>query len=366
MTNSAVSPAPFDARAASSLPADGARVTLALPRSPLHLRLLRSADARPDVLIYRDAHLAPHMTDAELARAVYLDRELRWPGRALSEARRANARYYDDVRQVLDRWWIDRLILFLESEPLENCVRDHLGDRRIELWEEGLSHYVDFHGPVYDTLRASVQAVAGFYPRRIMRRRADRSRFAAVCDRFEHGGIPAAPQAAPVEPPSVHDALLIVGAPLVQDRLVPRRRYVRAIEEIVARALQPVVYYAHPREDTAPLEELEDVFGRTWFRIAPNIGDVADHVAANRYHAYLAALSTALLDVAAFGPAAVCPALFGLKRAHRQVSRLSFLPARVIGDWNALTSFSEDAQARAHREGLREADCIEPQPEFAV
>ncbi len=352
--------------AASLLPPPGAGVTAALPRSPLHLRLLRDAGVRPDILLYRDDHLAPHMTAAEFARALYLGRELRWPGRPLRTARRANARYYPQVRRVLDRWRIDRLILFLESEPLENCIRDHLGDPRIELWEEGLSHYVDFHGPVYDGLRAGVQAAAGFYPRRIRRRRADRSGFAAVRDRFEHGGIPAVPPAAPADPPAVHDAILVAGAPLVQDRLVSRRRYLRAVEEIALRARQPVVYYAHPREDTAPLAELERIFGRKWFRVMPNTGDVADHAAANRYHAYLAALSTALLDLAAFGPAAMCPALFGLHRAHRRLSRLRFLPARVIANGEDLERFCEDAQAQAHGADAAAPHCIEPQPEIAV
>lgn len=352
----------------SGVPAEGTAITAALPRSPLHLRFLRASGVRPEVLFYRDAHLPRHMTAAEHACAVDLGRERRWPGEPLTRVRRANARYYADVRAALDRWRIDRLILFLESEPLENCVRDHIGDAHIELWEEGLSHYVDIHGPAYDTVRASVQALAGFYPRRILHRRAARRRFAAVRDRFAHGGIPAETPAAPASAPTRHDAVLLVGAPLVQDRLVGRRRYLRAVEEIAARARQPVVYYAHPREDTRPLAELERVFGTAWFRVAANTVDVATHVASNRYHAHVAALSTALLDVAAHGPSAVCPALFGLRRAHRKLVGLPFLPARVIADWAELETFCEAAQARAHcaRERADAPIPSEPQPEMAV
>jgi hypothetical protein len=330
-------------------PAPGTPVTAALPRSPLHLRLLRQAEERPAVLLYRDAHLAQHMSAAERARAWFLGREQRWPGSAsLRRVRAANGAYYRSVRDVLGRWEITRLILFLESEPLENCVRDVVGDAVVELWEEGLSHYADFHGPVYDRIRSAVQLAAGFYPRRIFRRRADRDGFARVRDRFVHGGLPATPPVAGGADPVVHEAALLIGAPLIQDRIVSRRRYLRTIEWIVACVRQPVVYYPHPREDTRPLAELETVFGPDWFRIAPHTEDLAAHVAGHRYACHIAAFSTALLDVAPFGPSAFCPALFGLRRVHRQLAGLSFLPAHVVASWSALTRFSEAAQAHAH------------------
>ena len=343
------------------LPSQGTRVTAALPRSPLHLRLLRQAGVTPDVVLYRDAHLADHMTPGERGRAKFLGREQRWPGGSLRRVRAANTAYYRSVRQTVSQWRYARLILFLESEPLENCVRDAVGDAVVELWEEGLSHYADFHGPAYDHLRSAVQLAAGFYPRRIFHRRADRRGFARVCDRFVHGGLPVAPPVAAAANPAMHDAALLIGAPLIQDRLVSRRRYINAIEWITVNLRQPVVYYAHPREDTRPLADLETVFGRAWFRIRPNTADVAAHVAQNRYQCYLAAFSTALLDVAPFGPAAFCPALFGLHRVHRQLDRLDFLPARVIATWPDLTAFSEDAQARAHGP-LRADDAASHEP----
>jgi len=359
MTTTQASHAGPPAPAGADLPAPGRRVTAALPRSPLHLRLLRQAGVTPDVLLYRDAHLADHMTAAEFSRASFLGREQRWPGGALFRVRAANAAYYRAVREALGQWRYARLILFLESEPLENLVRDVVGDAAVELWEEGLSHYADFHGPAYDRLRATVQLAAGFYPRRIFQRRADRGRFARVRDRFVHGGLPTTPPVAGTADPTVNDAALLIGAPLIQDRLVSRRGYLNAIEWITAHLRQPVVYYAHPREDTRPLANLETIFGTTWFRIRPNTADVAAHVAENRYQCYIAAFSTALLDVAPFGPAAFCPALFGLRRVHHQLARLSFLPARVVSSWPALTRFSEDAQLRAHHHG---ASCAATAP----
>jgi hypothetical protein len=311
------------------------------------------------------------MTAAEHRKAIFLGREQRWPGTPLHRARAANHAYYRSLDAVLRQWQYTRVILFLESEPLENRVRDVVGDDLVELWEEGLSHYTDFHGPFYDRLRAAIQLAAGFYPRRIFQRRADRACFAAVRDRFGDGGLPTEPPVDATCGSTKIDAALVLGAPLVQDRLVSRRRYLRAIEWIVATVRQPVVYYAHPREETSALRDLERVFGAEWFDVQPNTEDVASHVARHRYQCYIAAFSTALLDVAPFGPAAFCPALFGLTRVHRQLARLSFLPARLIRTWPALTQFSEDAQAQACAGGpslgsRRDATAHEPAPEVAA
>ena len=326
-------------------------ITAALPRSPLHLRFLVNMTPLPDIIFYRDAHLFDHMSPAIAERAHFLGREQRWPGKTnLLATRRANAHYYANVRALLSQYRYHRLILFLESEPLENLVRDFIGDERIELWEEGLSHYTDFHGKLYDILRSSLQWLCGFYAPRILERRADRTRFLAVRDRYSDGSLTAY-----CPPPDAHiryhDACLFIGAPLVQDRLVSKRRYLAALERIIAAARQPLVYYPHPREDVRPLRDLERAFGTAWFRIAPNAADVANHCTTNRYQAYLAAFSTALLDVAEDGFCTYIPAFFGLRRVNRRLRTLTFLPVRLISKPDDLVEFFETAQVAALKHG---------------
>ena len=355
-----------------NVPADGASVLAALPRSPLHLRLLLESNRRPDLIFYRDAHLARHMPAEMISRAIFLDRERRWPGGgSLRTVRRRNAAYYRAATRLLQRWRFHRLIIFLESEPLENLVRDHVGDSRIELWEDGLSHYTDFHGPAYDLLRSSVQGIAGFYPHRILHRRAKRNAFAAVRDRFVTRDLPTTVPG-PAEPAAVqHDAVLIIGAPLVQDRLVTRRRYLDTIERIVTTAAQPVVYYPHPREDIGIVTDLERMFGGAWFRVQQGGGDLVTHSATNRYQAYIAAFSTALLDVASLGPGVYCPLLFGLKRVHRRMADLDFLPVKIVAEWSELGAFLEDAQRTALQRKTNEplkpkSECNHLETEIAV
>lgn len=330
----------------ADLPPPGSEIVAALPRSPLHLRLLEANAEALDIVFYRDAMLEAHFSPLLRAKAIYLGREQRWPDtRGLFQVRATNRRYYKLVRQTLRQWTYRRFLIFLESEPLENLILDAIGPERIELWEEGLGHYVDFHGPLYNALRGTAQAACGFYPKRILRRRQRRHRFAAVRDRFNDGSLTLGAAADP--PGQFRDAVMFIGAPLIQDRMVARQRYLNALEQVICATRFPVVYYPHPREDTTPLKELVDAFGATWFEIAEPEGDVATHCRRVGYRAYLSVLSTALLETPDPARTAYLPGLFGLRRPQRVLAGLPFLPARVIATQSELTAFLEEAEVRA-------------------
>ena len=315
----------------------------ALPRSPLHLRLLAANVEALDIVFYRDARLENFFTPDVRAKSIYLGRESRWPEPPrFLQVRATNKAYYNLVRQTLGRWSYRRFIIFLESEPLENLILDTLDPARLELWEEGLGHYVDFHGSLYNAVRGLAQAACGFHPTRILRRRAPRERFGAVRDRFEDGSLQLAPEV--TAPETQRDAVLFVGAPLVQDRMIPRARYLRRLEDVVCATRFPLVYYPHPREDRALLRELSVAFGESWFEIATPTVDVATHCAHVEYRAYLSVLSTALLETPAPARSAYLAGMFGLRRAHRVLAGLPFLPARVVGTRADLLDFLGTAE----------------------
>ena len=190
-------------------------IIAALPRSTLHLRLLAANDPGVTHVLYRDAHVAPDVEALFPGKGIALGREqrpakspLQWPARFA-----ANRRYYADVRERLAPLGIERLIIFLEGEPLERMLADWFGGP-IELWEDGLSHYVDLTSPLWYAARGAVQAASGFYAKGAMSRRADRTRM-IVRDRFETRDLilPSPTLAAP------QDRLLFIGSPLVEDGL---------------------------------------------------------------------------------------------------------------------------------------------------
>lgn len=308
-------------------PGSAAPLVAALPRSPLHLKLLTDNEPGVDILFYRDAHLEGHLPAAARDRAVYLGRERRDLASPLA-ARRHNRAYYEHVRAVVGAHRYRKFIIFLESEPLESCIYDLIGPEPIELWEEGLTHYLDLSHPVAYRLRASVQLALGFYPKRIFRTRLDRTGL-RVRDRLVEGSLRFVRPAGLGEP---RDEVLFLGSPLVQDRLVSRRRYLHVLGRIAAASPVRIRYLPHPREDAGLLPE---VAGEGLLTIERDGRGALLHAADFRYRAYLSAFSSASLDIGRFERSFFTAPLFGLGHVARAL-RAAALPLRTVETVDAL------------------------------
>ncbi|WP_230292262.1 hypothetical protein [Croceicoccus sp. Ery5] len=301
-------------------------VIAALPRSTLHLRLLAANDPGVTHVLYRDDHIAAEVELLFPGKGIALGRERRPPRNPLhlAAAFAANRRYYAQVRDLLAPLGIDRLILFLEGEPLERMLADRFTGP-IELWEDGLSHYVDLTSPLWYAGRGAVQIASGFYPKGALSRRADRNRL-IVRDRFETGDLvlPAPTRAPP------QDRLLFIGSPLAEDGIVPRRRIAQGLTRIAAASPLPVAYLPHPREDTAEIAAMiDDIAG---IDVAPLPHGIAPQVEAHGYRGFIAAASTALLDLGAFDQSLFAPRLFGLERMHSALAGWHANPVALAAD----------------------------------
>ena len=298
-------------------------IIAALPRSALHLRLLAANDPGVTHVLYRDDHIAAEIEFLFPGKGIALGREtrpvrnpLRWPASFA-----ANRRYYADVRERVAPLGVERLIIFLEGEPLERMLADWFCGP-IELWEDGLSHYVDLTSPQWYAARGGVQIASGFYPRGAMTRRADRSRM-IVRDRFDTGDLVLpTPVIAPVQ-----DRLLFIGSPLAEDGIVTRSALLAGLEAIAAASPLPLAYLPHPREDAASARAMMDAIPRAG--IAPLPHGISAHVEVHGYRGFVSAASTALLDLGVFDRSLFVPRLFGLERMHRALSEWRCNPVQV-------------------------------------
>lgn len=299
----------------------------ALPRSRLHLQFLVANHATPDVVFYRDGFMATDIEAAFPSRAVDLGRE-ELPGRnplALPRTWRHNRAYYAGLEQKLAACGVDRLILFLEGEPLERYLCQLPAIREIELWEDGLSHYVDLTGDLWYAARGMVQAACGFYPRHITRRRMDRSRV-KVRDRFERRNL-VLPTPRPGE--TRREEFLLIGSPLVEDRIIARHRFVQALGD-VSRALPvPVRYLPHPRESR---QRLEEDAPQAEVIIEQDRRGLFEHAESFAYLGYGAAVSTGLLDLDRFDRSAFIPGAFGLRKMEKTLAGWRHNPVLVVSD----------------------------------
>ncbi|GGD59674.1 hypothetical protein [Croceicoccus mobilis] len=305
-------------------------IIAALPRSSLHLQLLAANDPGVTHVLYRDDHIAGQVERLFPGKGVPLGREQRPPRNPLALPARfaANSRYYASVRGMLTPLGIERLILFLEGEPLERMlVRWFAGP--VELWEDGLSHYVDLTSPLWYAARGAVQIASGFYPHGAMRRRADRSAM-IVRDRFEARDL-SLPKPNPAPP---EDRILIIGSPLAEDGIVPRARVAEGLAKIAAASPVPACYLPHPREDASALTAM--IGPIDGLEIAAQPHGIAPHVEAHGYAGFLAAASTALLDLGQFDRSLFVPRLFGLERMHRALSGWQANPVPVVHGMSGL------------------------------
>ena len=308
-------------------------IIAALPRSALHLRLLAANDPGVTHVLYRDDHIAAEIEALFPGKAIALGRESRpgrdpmqWPAHFA-----ANRRYYAAVRKRLAPLGIERLILFLEGEPLERMLADWFSGP-IELWEDGLSHYVDLTSPLWYAARGGVQIAAGFYPGGALSRRADRSRM-IVRDRFETQdlALPTPVVAAP------QDRLLFIGSPLAEDGIVTRSVLLAGLESIAAASPLPLIYLPHPREDAGSARAMTDAV--TNLAIAPLPHGISAHVEAHGYRGFVSAASTALLDLGAFDRSLFVPRLFCLQRMHRALSGWNANPIALAADARQLEAW---------------------------
>ena len=299
----------------------------ALPRSKLHLQFLQANEARPDIVFYRDELMASAVEQAYGRRAIRLGRES-LPGSSpmsLVRARRHNRAYYDAVAATLRHHEVDKVIIFLEGEPLERFICSLPSITKIELWEDGLSHYVDLTSDLWYGARGVIQAMAGFYPSQIIRRRMDR-RQATVRDRFEHANL-VLPSPAPSR--QVRLEFLLIGSPLVEDRLITQRRFRQGLGRLAQGIELPIRYLAHPREDRARLSDDTVASGVI---LEPDGRGLFEHACDWSYFGYGAAVSTGLLDLARFDRSVFLPGLFGLDQMETILSRWKYNPLPVTRD----------------------------------
>jgi hypothetical protein len=301
-------------------------IIAALPRSTLHMRLLAANDPGVTHVLYRDDHIAGEVDALFPGKGIALGREHRPPRNMLHLPARfsANRRYYAQVRARLAPLGIERLILFLEGEPLERMLADWFCGP-IELWEDGLSHYVDLTSPLWYAVRGAVQIASGFHPGGALARRADRHRM-LVRDRFETRDLvlPAPTLAPPRE------RLLFIGSPLAEDGIIARSALSAGLDAVAAASPLPLFYLPHPREDGATARAM--VAGIGGIDMAPLPHGIAPHVGSHGYCGFVSAASTALLDLGAFDRSLFVPRLFGLERMHRALSGWKCNPVPVAAD----------------------------------
>lgn len=314
--------------------ATGRPLRAALPRSTLHIKFLRDNDEHVDICLVRDDHMLAPASAAFGANVVHLGREQRIGGGNwnLPAIRRANARYYRDIAALLDAVHLEKLVIFLATEPLEEFVVPHLPTGKVEIWEDGLMHYVDMEGPLFRVKRRLVQKLCGFHVGRLSGTTLDKSAF-RIRDRFKEGSLAFR---RPLRARTERSEILYVGQPLIGDGLVGLKTYAEGLQALARALPAPLRYLPHPREGMDAVKALREAAGLA--AVEEDRRGVLEHCADFSYIAYLSPFSTALLDLAETDRSFFVAGLVGLGKLGQRLSGFDNSPIAIPKTREALTA----------------------------
>jgi hypothetical protein len=316
----------------------GRELVVALPRNGLHLDLLEQNLDHIDLVLYRDEHMRAKI-ERRFAQSASLGREVKLGSTQnnLFQVRQQNHAYYDHVRQFFQSLSIRKLILFLHTEPLEQCILSlGLPAEKIEIWEEGLMTYCNFNSAFYSASRRVLQRINGFYIPSILRPAISAEQYVNR-DRFREGSLQfQAPQGSP----QMRNEILFIGQPIVQDRLKKLKAYVEALNRLAEISPLNIRYLAHPREDAETLAEMQTSLKGNVSVQSASAGILA-HNAEYVYPLYLSIFSTALLDIHQFDRSYWLPFLFGFQQIGKKLQAASDLPVTTLESFSELKTIFE-------------------------
>lgn len=153
-----------------------------------------------------------------------------------------NRRFYKQLEQLLHRYRGCRFIITGTYAPIWRFIIDRVGSDNIELWEDGLNHYIEMEKilPKYK-FKEFFKLLAGHYPIGVFNSQYRKNEL-FIRDRYIHGNLV---YRKPVLP---NGEVYFIGQPLVEDRLVSESRYRQVLTERFAG--KNVCYLPHPREQS--------------------------------------------------------------------------------------------------------------------
>ncbi len=315
---------------------------VAFPRNPLHIKLLADNYPEVDVVLFRERFLERFVDRYFSDKKNYIGRERRATKKYLFldviNVFFWNRAYYKRVGKLLGED-VGKVIIFLENEPLE-CYFEAKYKSKIELWEEGVMHYVETFNKTYFYLRKIAQLISGYYPRNIFRLRMDKDKL-VVKDRFLRKNLKYKLEAVTSKPVN---KIAFIGNALIDDKVVTAKQLASLLIEINNGSGVVVEYLPHPRESDIAISSLSQYCEKCdGVIINTGVENTLQYCTENDFVFYLSPLSSTLLDIQKFNKSAWVPALFGYQELSDGIRKAGVFPVHccdtldeVLGEINAV------------------------------
>lgn len=292
--------------------------TLAFPMSTYHLKLLKDNNQSIDIFLLKNKLSLKQFGNQ--CKILYYKEEMY--NTNIIQSWKDNKKNYAIIKRIFIKNYIGKVVLFADNKPIfkfiiEYCKKNNI---IIELWEDGLGHYIGSGQPFKYYTKSMVKLLYGFYYKGIFSETFKRDEI-LVRDRFNQKNL--------LYYPLVHkknikvkNKILFIGQPLIEDGYISKKDYIQKLEDISNYFNLPVDYLLHPRED-------KEKYKQTNLNLIKSNFSAENYCSENSYQLYLSVFSTTNINIDIKNNYFLA-GFFGLKNISNKLDLITFLPIKNI------------------------------------
>jgi hypothetical protein len=307
-------------------------IILAFPRNPLHVRFISQNLKSYDLIIYRERFMEKYLQEQKIRNAIYIGRE--FVPEILNfiknpfKVRAYNEAYYKIILTKIIRLKIKKFIIFLENEPAESFFINNINNSKIELWEEGVMHYLPTYNNMFWFVRKVGQLFYGFYPKNIFRKRIDRKKF-LIKDRFIKKNLKLN-SSIPFKKKKKINKCAYIGNAFADDNVLSIKKLSNILIQISKKINTSIVYFPHPRESKKSINNLKKYLVNSNIKIYNDKLSTLNHFKKNTYLYYFSGISSTILEIDEPKKCYWIPYLIGFKKLHNSLTSTKIFPVKTI------------------------------------
>lgn len=216
-------------------------VTIVFCRSPYHVDLIRNNLSRiehPIIFL----HLMPtKFLNSKSEIHVYIGEE----SKAISfSSIQTNCNYYKNIQSTLEQYAPCKIIIFNNYTPLTKMIIHYWSQRgAVELWEDGLNHYLNEHNGFFYYVKSIVKNFLGYYRKESFSIYS--RKLTPVFDRFQQKNL----EYNRMSVFNQESRAVFVGQPLIEDGFITKYHLLDGLMQVLNTFnIEELVYIPHPRE----------------------------------------------------------------------------------------------------------------------
>jgi hypothetical protein len=232
-----------------------------------------------------------------------------------------NKHYYKNIFDIIKDNNPKKIIIFNMNTPLSYYLYHTFSNEvTIELWEDGLEHYILDYGGLNYYLKSIVKFILGAYRYNIFLKDFRNLKKLTIRNRFEYKNLKY--NYIDCLKKMKINKLLFIGQPLIEDNIMSMTRYISNLEIIASLTDYEVDYIPHPRESKILESNIKGI------NILKNEYSTEKYLEDKEYRFYLSVYSTVLLNINRFNKSYYLANIFGLNRISNKMNKLDFLPIK--------------------------------------